>query len=570
VGRLKEDLPGACSVSAPVLDIDQETGEHRPDGMAKTDAELVEAARRGDLAAQGELVRRYQRQTALLAGALVNDLAEGEDLGQEAFVRAFRNLDLLADPSRFAPWLRRIAFGVSIDWLRSFRPDLYRGWEGEEGERAIADPDPSPLEHLLRAALEERVAAALVALPPRYRVPIRMFHMDGLSHSKIAETLGLPVGTVRSLVTRARRKLAPLLVDHAPEALAHVDELFEEQAMTRASPRRFLHIVNGDCTTSIIEEAGIPGTSSIWADVLHEGPVPAGLSDPELLAVRAGYLSDTSDARSHEDTVAHLTRWREALRRRDSCGEVILWYEHDLFDQLNLIQLLTLLADDQGPGARSTAPVSLICIGSFPGRPDFKGLGQLTPDELASLLETRQPVRQAQYDLAARAWHSFRAPDPRAIEELLATGTSALPFLAAALRRHLEEFPSTVDGLSRTERRLLQLIGESSTPADIWTTFHRISDGETAFYIGDASFWQIARQLAASSPPLIALHIDSAEPEQLPRGTMSLTDTGRAILAGTLDRIAHCGLDRWLGGTHLEGTHSMWRWDPEKQHLVQS
>ena len=71
----------------------------------------METARQGNAGARGELVRRYQRRIALVAAALVNDLAEGEDLGQEAFVPAFHNLDLLVDPSRFGAWLRRIAFG---------------------------------------------------------------------------------------------------------------------------------------------------------------------------------------------------------------------------------------------------------------------------------------------------------------------------------------------------------------------------------------------------------------------------------------------------------------------------
>ncbi len=173
----------------------------------RTDAELVEMARQGDAGARDELVRLYQRQTALLAAALVGDLAEGEDLGQEAFVRAFGNLDLLVNPSRFGPWLRRIAFGASIDWLRSFRPDLYRG--SEEEVAPVRDPGPS-------------------------------------RHVKVAERLGLPVGTVRSLVTRARQKLAPLLADHAPEALSHVDELFQEQKMPDSPTRRFLHVANGD------------------------------------------------------------------------------------------------------------------------------------------------------------------------------------------------------------------------------------------------------------------------------------------------------------------------------------
>src|SRR5438067_10820769 len=91
--------------------------------MHPNTAELVEDARHGSAEARNELVRRYQRETAVLAAAIVNDATEAEDLSQEAFIRAFRNLDLLVDPGRFGPWLRRIVVGVSIDWLRSFRPN---------------------------------------------------------------------------------------------------------------------------------------------------------------------------------------------------------------------------------------------------------------------------------------------------------------------------------------------------------------------------------------------------------------------------------------------------------------
>ena len=90
--------------------------------MAKTVAELVDAARRGSAEARDELVRRHYREIALVAVAITNDPTEAEDLSQEAFIRAFRNLDLLVDPDRFAAWLRRIVVGVSIDWQRSFRP----------------------------------------------------------------------------------------------------------------------------------------------------------------------------------------------------------------------------------------------------------------------------------------------------------------------------------------------------------------------------------------------------------------------------------------------------------------
>src|ERR1700730_14507734 len=111
----------------------------------KTVAELVHEARHGSAAARDELVRRHQREIAILAAALVNDATEAEDLAQETFIRAFRNLDLLVDPNRFGAWLRRIVVGVSIDWLRTFRPALHRGWSDTD-DIAIASRDASALD----------------------------------------------------------------------------------------------------------------------------------------------------------------------------------------------------------------------------------------------------------------------------------------------------------------------------------------------------------------------------------------------------------------------------------------
>src|SRR4249920_2727859 len=140
---------------------------------------------------------------------------------------------------------------------------------------------------------------------------------------------------------------------------------------------RFLHVANGTCTTDIIRAAGIPGLRSQWADVLNEGPVPGGLADEVLVAVRERFLVGP-DANLEDEHENSLRRWRAAIDRHESYDEAIL-----LFDQLNLIQLLTWVRG-RVPAAKT---VSLVCIGSFPGRPTFKGLGELAPDELASLVE---------------------------------------------------------------------------------------------------------------------------------------------------------------------------------------
>jgi hypothetical protein len=336
---------------------------------------------------------------------------------------------------------------------------------------------------------------------------------------------------------------------------------------TFTTTTRFLHVANGDCTTDLIERAGIAGARSIWADVLHDGPVPGELTDDELLRVRAAFLAD-GVRESVDDVVEGLRRWRSIVDDDTQYDELVLWYEHDLFDQLNLIQLLSWIGRRRP--LKLPRCVSLICIGSFPGREHFKGLGELSPQELAPLLDTRQPLEDAQYDLAARAWRAVRSPDPRAIEEVLQGDTSALPFLAPALRRYLEELPSTRDGLSKSERRVLELASASSGAIDLRSTFPRMHHGETAFYISDGSFWSVVQQLAASSPPLMTTDVDDPSILGLPKGTAALTDTGRAVLAGSLDRVRDCGIDRWLGGVHLEGNQALWRWDDVQKRVVRA
>ena len=331
--------------------------------------------------------------------------------------------------------------------------------------------------------------------------------------------------------------------------------------MAGSAASRFLHVANGTCTTRLIEAAGIPGAVSIWADPLYEGPVEAGLTDAELLDVRARYLAGPA-GQADVDPVTDLRQWRAAIERHESYDELILWFEHDLFDQLNLIQLLAWIR------ARlpASTPVSLVCIGSFPGHPRFKGLGELTPKELPSLLERRQRVSKPQYSLAERAWAAFREPTPEALDDLRRADTSALPYLAAAITRFLQEFPWTRDGLSRTERRLLQVADAGEI--DLVSAFPRMHDDEDAYYVTDCSLAGLAETLSRTSPPLLIRVPGQISNGRVLEGSVTLTDTGRSVLAGERDRIATCGIDRWLGGVHLQGHAELWRWDDTRQRIA--
>ena len=173
-----------------------------------------------------------------------------------------------------------------------------------------------------------------------------------------------------------------------------------------------------------------------------EGPTPGGLSPDEWVGVRVGFLANAYELKL-ENCEKDLRGQEAWLSRFAEHDETILWFEHDLFCQINLIYLLDWFSK-QSMGKTS---LSLICIGEFPGVGDFRGLGQLTGEQLASLFDGRHDVTAPELRLAARAWSAYCLPDPGEITGLLEEDTSAMPFLRHALRLHLMRFPSVKNGL---------------------------------------------------------------------------------------------------------------------------
>lgn len=531
-----------------------------------SDAELVRAARTGDGQAFGELVRRYQRQIYGLACILLGDRSEAEDITQETFLRAWLNFDLLSDPGKFGPWVRRIVFGVSIDWLRAFRPDLYRlaDREAELTLFATSASSESALQAMESIELRQKVWDAISTLPPRYRLPLTMFHMDGLSHRKVGEAIGVAESTARSLVTRARQRLEPVLAGYAAEVLPALQDVLKEQDLRQTA---MLHIVDGGSVAGTLRSAALPGEIRIYGDLMYEGPAPAGLDAQSWCDVRAQFLSEKRGF-AREDAIAFLQTYRLTLDAASEYEEVVLWLDHRLSDQLILIRLL----DAFSRSKQEERHVSLICASQFPGIRDFVGLGQLTSDQLTSLLDTRLAVSDAQFRLGRLAWDAFTAPDPTAIEQVLQEGTAPLPFLVAALQRHLQQFPSVDNGLSRTEQQCLSLLQrQGSLPAI--KLFFAVQQMENPLFMGDLSFFGILHEMASVRHPLIEIddgsQNDSEENQsKIARSLIRITETGLRVIENQLDHVRVNGIDRWLGGVHLTGPSTTWRWDDHHGRLV--
>jgi hypothetical protein len=310
-----------------------------------------------------------------------------------------------------------------------------------------------------------------------------------------------------------------------------------------------LHITNGDSAAHRIRAASVPGTVIPWREVLHEGPVPGGLSFAELSRLRARFIADHEWATLEEAEKGFAERdgW---LAGAAGHPEVVLWFEHDLYDQLELIQLLDWFAEH--PPTRLT----LVNPAEY--------LGLATPERLAELFAAREPVTDAQLDLGRRAWAAFQSDSPEAMARMIDEDTAALPFLAGAFRRLLEQFPGVDDGLSRSERQILR--GIEAEPRTAGELFHLHNAQEEPVWLGDSTFVDYLRSLAAEPTPL--LRFEGSWDDAWHRGTVTLTDAGRSVVSAVDDAVALRGIDRWQGGVHLQGSGPVWRWDREAGRLA--
>jgi hypothetical protein len=318
-----------------------------------------------------------------------------------------------------------------------------------------------------------------------------------------------------------------------------------------------LHVSNGDATD--VPGTGIARRVIYWRDVLHEGPVP-DVAPAELREVRAGYLASHYNA-DRAGTVRQLTERDQALEAGRE-GQYVLWFEADLYDQLQITEILARLAILRVPAEH----VTLICIGEHPGIARFGGLGELTTDQLRELPLTNACARltPAALDLATQAWAAFRAPAPKRLPAIAATRLGELRFLGEAFDRLSREYPSTRDGLSLTERRVLAAVADGASEAG--AVFVRAGAREARPYMGDSTYFHRMDQMAQGPHPLLRLD-PPGRPVDRATG-VELTDTGARVLAGQSDQIALNGADRWIGGVHLQGHQVPWRWDDGTESLV--
>jgi len=179
------------------------------------DGELVETAIAGREASFEELVRRYQRPIAAYVYRMVGDYDSALDLTQEVFIKVYNSLSRYRSEFKFSTWIYKIAHNAAIDHIRRFavrEQALASGTDGERREAAIESRRLTPEQESEREERRSEIESVVQLLPAAYRELIVLRHSHDLSYDEIAEVTGLPLGTVKNRLFRAREAMRDLLI----------------------------------------------------------------------------------------------------------------------------------------------------------------------------------------------------------------------------------------------------------------------------------------------------------------------------------------------------------------------
>ncbi|MBK8009323.1 MAG: hypothetical protein IPK23_13545 [Rhizobiales bacterium] len=311
-------------------------------------------------------------------------------------------------------------------------------------------------------------------------------------------------------------------------------------------------VTNGDHAAHALAAHFPDAEILIWRDVLVEGPVPGGVDDEALADVRAQHIEN---AFGMNDVRADFTRRNKAFEKIGDFGRVELWFETDLHDQLQIIELLARLSKNK-PAA---SPYLALAAPPLPNHIDLAA-------------QRMREISGDDYEAAATMWSAFRAPAPGAVREHAFT-TGALPEVRTCFARLLEEYPSPRDGLGRVERAALLAIRDGAITPGL--AFRHYRQTEPLPFLGDLGFYYRLEKLGLGASPLVhglpeggvAKAARSNMAVEYTHTPVELTEAGHAILEGRADHVKLNGIDRWIGGMHLTN-ENVWRYDTQTKSLM--
>ncbi len=327
-----------------------------------------------------------------------------------------------------------------------------------------------------------------------------------------------------------------------------------------------LHIVNGDSIGEKLKESGIEGDILVWREVYTAGPVFLDMAEMHSRKARAAFMEQAFGVPGKE-YVAMCEAQEKALRAAVQHDEIILWFEHDLFDQTMLSQLLHSLSCLD----LDETKLNLLNIDSFPEIPNFRGLGQLSAEQLLALEGSWYPLNREELMLGREIWERYASPELSDHIPLCRRDWPKLPFMRQAMQAHLSRMPSVRTGLGTIEQTTLEAVADGiRNPIEL---FQHVGSRLPLLGLGDLEFWHRLKLMTNLPSPILRM-VGAAEYPTYQRASpgfrssdFALTELGRQALAGQWDGTSIHPTDIWLGGFHF-GNGTRWRWNTSSREAV--
>lgn len=301
-----------------------------------------------------------------------------------------------------------------------------------------------------------------------------------------------------------------------------------------------IHIVNGDVVgKKLINVEKV----IVWREMYDVGPFNLMWSNEELYQNRAGFFEKKFKIPS-SFFVKNCMDQYNLLKELSPEEEVVLWFEHDRYDQIMMIYLLKELT------TLGFQNISLVSIDRYPGIQPFHGLGQLTTNQLMDLLPHKKTVTTKQIEEAITVWKAYQLHDTEDLKKWLQNQRHELPFLKQAVLAHLCYFPSPETGLNEVEHLALSLI--SAGKIQFHHLFNKVSSVRLNDGISDFYFASLLNELMVGRYPLITSDSNLPNFEHpISTATLSITQNGLDVLSGKSSRFDLTGMDWWIGGVHI-------------------
>jgi hypothetical protein len=313
---------------------------------------------------------------------------------------------------------------------------------------------------------------------------------------------------------------------------------------------RTVHIRCGNDIERTLRDAGLHGDFNLHINPYLQGPVT---DTADWLERRARFIAESLGPYQELDYATVLARAQDEERRLLAARDydrVVLWLEHDRYDQFVLLRCLAAFAEHGAPPR-----LELVGPSDFPGSARYVGLW-----------ERRTPIGAEQLAFGAGAWRLFRAADPRPLAALARAGTPLLPDLAPALVRHLQELPSSDDGLGLTQRLLLQALAEAGPQRVGRLVGFVMHERDPLPGLGDIGYDLVLRELGTSPEPLVVRSGGNAR-STWHADEVAITELGNEVLRGPRDALTLPLPERWVGGVRIAPKQRNWRWSELAQEV---